>query len=239
MHVSIHSSQKRGLTQLGWLTSRHSFSFGEYFDPDRRNFGTLIVFNDDVIAGGRGFGSHPHADAEIVSIVLEGSLRHADSMGNAGVISAGEVQRMSAGSGIVHSEMNASTEEPGHFLQVWVLPSKEGIAPSYEQKRFDPADRKNKLQLIVSPDGRDGSLSMHQTAFFSLGSFDAGKKFAYKMRGGSSGLFAFLVHGGAKVDGKELKKGDSAEITSADEIVFETIAPCELVLIEVPMQASP
>ena len=181
-----HKADTRGFANHGWLKSHHTFSFANYYQADRMGFGALRVINDDSVDKGMGFGTHPHQDMEIISIPLEGVLEHKDSMGNSSQIKKGEVQIMSAGTGIYHSEYNGSKTQPVKFLQIWILPKKLRVEPRYEQKEF--ALKANELKLVVSPDGRDGSLTINQDAFFSRGHFQAGGKFDYKMMKEGSGL---------------------------------------------------
>src|SRR5258706_10368847 len=182
--MTIRPAAKRGHADHGWLDSHHTFSFADYYDPDNMGFRSLRVINDDRVTPSQGFGTHPHRDMEIISYVLEGELAHKDSMGTGSVIRPGDVQRMSAGTGVLHSEFNASKTDPVHFLQIWLVPSKRGIAPGYEQKMFPPADKKGRLRVVASPDARDGSLSIHTDAVVYAGLFDRGETSELKLEPG-------------------------------------------------------
>jgi len=177
---TLHKADTRGIANHGWLNSHHTFSFASYFNPERMGFGTLRVINDDVVAPSMGFGTHPHQNMEIISLPLRGALKHKDTMGNSHVIKKGEVQAMSAGTGVSHSEYNNSKTEDVNFLQIWVMPKKLNIAPNYSQKEFSAEQRKNKFQLVVSPDGRENTVSINQDAFFSLSDLKEGKTIEYK-----------------------------------------------------------
>ena len=209
--ITLRKAAERGRTRLDWLDSRHTFSFGEYYDPRHMGFASLRVINDDRVVPGAGFPTHPHRNMEIVTYVLEGALEHKDSMGNGSVIRRGEVQRMSAGSGVTHSEFNASQTEPAHFLQVWIEPDRIGIAPGYEQKAFPDAEKRGRLRLIVSPDGRDGSLTVHQDAFLYATVPDGGDALEYRPAPGRK-LYLHVARGEARVNGESLEAGDGAEI---------------------------
>ena len=211
MIIAIHKAEERGATELGWLHSKHSFSFGNYYSPKRIGFGLLKVLNDDIVEPGKGFGRHFHDNMEIVSIVLEGSLEHKDNMGNHGIIKAGEVQRISAGTGITHSELNGSSKEKVHFLQVWVEPKEAGIKPSYEQKKIDL--KKNELVEVVSGKKNKDMIYIDQDAVFSIGNFDKNKTIGYKLNNPRHGIFVFAVSGEIKIEKDRLQKVDSAEIT--------------------------
>ena len=236
MKVKILYSEERGTTELGWLHSRHSFSFAEYYNPKRNGFGALMVLNEDIVEPGKGFGMHNHVNFEIVSIVLEGSLEHKDSMGNYGVIKTHEIQRISAGTGIMHSEFNPSTKEKIHFLQIWIKPKELAIRPSYEQKKFD--FQKNKLTEIVSGKKNHDKIYIHQDAYFSICYFDKDKKIFYKLKNPKNGVFAFVIEGSIVVDNHKFKNCDSVEITDANEIIFKTEDPSKVLFIEVPLELS-
>lgn len=234
MKIEIHPSAGRGNADYGWLHTHYSFSFGEYHDPARMGFGALRVLNDDIVGAGKGFDMHPHDNMEIVTIVLEGALSHTDSMGNHGIISAGDVQRMSAGTGIVHSEANASKKEPVKLFQIWVFPKERNIKPSYEQKSFANLPE-NELVAIVSGKKKKSVMYLHQDAEFLLGEFDAKKDFSFKPKNPAHGVFVFVVEGKVLVETKELGRRDAAEITGAKEIKVKTVEKSKILLIEVPM----
>lgn len=230
----VHPSESRGLADHGWLKSRHTFSFANYYNPERMGFGALRVINDDSVDAGQGFGTHPHRDMEIISIPLEGTLGHKDSEGNNGTIKKGEVQIMSAGTGIAHSEMNASTTDAVKFLQIWVLPKKLSVKPRYEQKSFDQAARKNKLVTVVSPDGREGSVTINQDAFFSLTDLDQGKSVSYERKLPGNGVYIFILKGEVEIDGKPFAGRDGIAIPDFKSLKLEAKSSAEILLMEVP-----
>lgn len=230
-----HLSESRGMADHGWLQSRHTFSFANYYNPERMQFGALRVINDDTIDAGMGFGTHPHRDMEIITIPLEGALKHQDSMGTSSVIRKGEVQIMSAGTGITHSEFNGSKEEKVKLLQIWVLPKKLNVGPRYEQKSFSHEDRKNKIMTVVSPDGRDGSLTINQDAFFSLADLDQGQKVKYECKLSGNGLYLFVIEGEVRLDGENFKSRDGVGISSFKVLEFEATKKSEILLMEVPL----
>lgn len=238
MNSQLLKANERGSADHGWLKANHSFSFSGYFNPDRVHFGMLRVLNDDTVAAGMGFGTHPHENMEIVTIPLEGAIRHRDSMGNEGVIGFGEVQVMSAGSGIHHSEMNASREKPVKLLQVWVFPERENVAPRYGQEEFDLVKNTNKFVTVVTPhDKNDGkALWIYQQAWFSLGIFQIGEKVTYDIRHVGDGVYLFLIDGEISVNGQTLTARDALEITDFDSFDIEMIRESKILLIEVPMQ---
>lgn len=205
---TIRKGTERGITKIDWLDSRHTFSFGDYADPKHHNFRTLRVINDDRIAGGGGFGMHPHRDMEIVTWVLSGQLQHKDSMGNGEVIHAGEWQAMHAGTGLYHSEFNPSPTEPVHLLQIWLFPDKRGYAPGYQQKQFADAEKENRWRLAASRDGADGSLVIHQDAKILVSKLDPGKKLRYELEPGRA-AFLHVATGAASVNGRTLTAGDA------------------------------
>lgn len=235
MQINIHKADSRGLADHGWLISRHTFSFASYYDPERMKFGALRVINDDIVKPSKGFATHPHENMEIISIPLKGTLRHQDSMGNLHVIEAGEVQIMSAGTGITHSEYNDSEAEDVHFLQIWVLPGEMDITPRYDQIRLDPAQRKNKFQLLVSPDGVEGSMWMHQNGYFSMIDLEADRTTSYQLHDKNNGIYLFLISGSLHVEGRELSPRDGAEIHGVASIDIEAREPVELLCIEIPL----
>ena len=212
--MEIRRAKERGFADHGWLKSFHTFSFADYHDDAHMGFRTLRVINEDRVAGGKGFGAHGHRDMEIVSYVLEGALEHKDSMGTGSVIKPGDVQRMSAGSGVTHSEKNASPAEVVHFLQIWILPAKRNIAPAYEQKSFSDADKRGRLRIVASPDGRDGSVTVNQDASLWAGLFDAGERASFEVKGGR-GAWVHVVRGAIELDGTRLEAGDAAAIDEA------------------------
>lgn len=227
----IHPSKTRGVANHGWLQSHHTFSFADYYNPERMSFGALRVLNDDSVAPAMGFGTHPHRDMEIISIPLSGSLQHRDSEGNAQLIRKGEVQIMSAGTGVYHSEYNASTSEDVKFLQIWVLPKKLGIKPRYEQKVFDP--KVNQLSLVVSPDGREGSVTINQDAFFSLAEINNGEV-VYERKLKGNGVYVFVLEGEIEIDGKTFSKRDGIGLENFEAINIKSKL-AEVLLMEVPM----
>src|ERR1700752_1799615 len=204
----LHKAATRGHANHGWLNAYHSFSFAGYYNPERTHFGMLRVLNDDTIAAGMGFGSHPHDNMEIVTIPLSGVLEHKDSMGNIGQIKPGEIQAMSAGTGVYHSEYNGSKTEATKLFQIWVFPKVRNIAPRYDQRKFDVADRKNKFQTIVSPEKSDKTMWINQDAFFSLGNFSKGMTIDYKMNLKGNGVYFMLVEGEIEIDGQKLSRRD-------------------------------
>lgn len=209
--IELHRAADRGHADHGWLKSFHSFSFADYFDPRRMGFGNLRVINEDRIAAGTGFGTHGHRDMEIISVVLDGELAHKDSMGNTTVIRPGELQRMTAGTGVRHSEFNHADGRETHFLQIWLLPSAHGLAPGYEQKRFDDADKRGRLLLTGSPDGREGSLTLHADAFLRTGLFDGAQHAELSLPEGRL-TYVHLVRGELSVNGHPLRAGDAAQL---------------------------
>jgi len=235
MRKIYHQADSRGLADHGWLLSRHTFSFANYYDPERMGFGLLRVFNDDIVQPGMGFGRHPHKNMEIVSIPLAGALRHQDSMGNEDVIRAGEVQAMSAGSGITHSEFNASHEEEVRFLQIWVEPLRRNITPRYNQRSFAVAERQNRWQTIVAPDDSPGALGINQAAWFSLANLDAGSRLNYQLKQHANGIYLFVLEGTVSVAEQRLRRRDGLGLTGGEKIQLEAEAPTELLLIDVPM----
>jgi redox-sensitive bicupin YhaK (pirin superfamily) len=229
---TIRSASERGQSRLGWLDSHHTFSFGNYYDPAHMGFGALRVINEDRVQPGKGFGTHSHRDMEILSWVLEGALEHRDSMGTQGVIRPGELQRMSAGTGVTHSEFNASTSEPVHFLQIWLLPEREGLAPSYEQRAFAPADLEDRLHLVASHDGRDGSIRVHQDVNLYASRISPDANVSFRPAAGRS-LWLHVAKGHIQVEGRELHAGDAASWTAApDALDIQALAPSEVLLFD-------
>jgi redox-sensitive bicupin YhaK (pirin superfamily) len=218
--MTLSPAAARGHTDIGWLDSRHTFSFGEWYDPAHMGFRSLRVINDDRVAPGGGFPTHGHADMEIVSYVLEGALEHKDSIGTGSVIRPGDVQRMSAGTGVRHSEFNGSRSEPVHFLQIWILPDRRGHEPGYEQKAFPEAERRGKLRLVASPDGRDGSVTLHQDAALYVGLLDEGQKATLPLAAGRH-AWVHVARGSITVNGKRLGEGDGAALSDERAVSLE------------------
>jgi redox-sensitive bicupin YhaK (pirin superfamily) len=235
MKMILHAANTRGHANHGWLDSYHTFSFAGYHDPSRVNFGALRVLNDDVVQGGRGFGAHPHDNMEIISIPLKGALEHGDNTGGRGIIKSGEVQIMSAGSGIAHSEANASKTEPVNFLQIWVFPKEQDIDPRYDQKQFEKADRTNKFQTVVAPEKDNGALWINQDAWFSLATLTNGFRGDYAIKRNGNGVYVFVIEGEVKISNQSLSKRDGMGIWDTDKISVEATADAELLLIDVPM----
>jgi redox-sensitive bicupin YhaK (pirin superfamily) len=233
MKKEVYRAESRGHANYGWLQTNYSFSFADYYDPRRIRFGALRVLNDDTILGGGGFPLHSHADMEIVTIPFEGALEHKDTLGGKGVIRAGDVQIMSAGSGITHSEFNHPKEEAVRLLQIWILPEKENIAPSYDQKKFDLTGRKNKFQLVVSPRHKD-ALFINQRAYFSLGEFEKDKKISYELFEKENGIFLFVVEGNIRVLDETLLKRDALGVFGTSALQIEASHNSSLLIIEVP-----
>jgi redox-sensitive bicupin YhaK (pirin superfamily) len=235
MKTVFHPSFERGHANHGWLNAYHSFSFASWYDPGKTHFGALRVLNDDEIAAGMGFGTHPHDNMEIVTIPLKGAIAHKDSMGNNGVIQSGDVQIMSAGTGVQHSEFNASASEVLNLLQVWVFTKKRNINPRYEQKTFHPENKRNSFTLLVSPSKEEESLWINQDAFFSLGQFDANTSVDYKIKHEGNGAFIFIIEGKASAGNKVLNKRDAIGIWETESIEIKTTENSKILIVEVPM----
>ena len=234
---TLHTSESRGHANHGWLDSYHSFSFAGYYNPERIHFGALRVLNDDTIAGGQGFDTHPHDNMEIVSIPLSGALEHKDSMGNSSVIRAGEIQVMSAGTGVYHSEFNHYADKQGQFLQIWIFPDKKNVTPRYDQLSLNPEVRKNKLQQILSPNSDDDGVWIHQQAWMHLGKFDNDFKVGYEVRKKGNGVYAFVIDGSFNIDGKNLGAKDALAVSGTEKIdIISTSENAEILLIEIPME---
>jgi len=231
----LHKAATRGDADHGWLHSRHTFSFADYYDPDRVHFGMLRVLNDDFVAAGQGFGTHPHDNMEIISIPLEGDLEHKDSMGNVSVIKRGDVQVMSAGTGITHSEYNRNKDKPVKFLQIWVIPNLRNVEPRYDQITLNVSDRHNKLQQILSPNPDDDGVWIYQKAWFHLGQFDKGFSSDYVFKEKGNGVYAFILSGDVTINNQELNSRDGFGIWDVDKLSIEANTDAELLLMEVPM----
>lgn len=235
MKTILHTANTRGHANFGWLNSYHTFSFGEYHNPERIHFGALRVLNDDTVAGGGGFPRHPHANMEIVSIPLSGDLFHRDSTGREAVIRHNEVQIMSAGSGIEHSEMNASKSETVKFLQIWVFPKEKNIAPRYDQKAFNPEDRINRLLTVVAPDDAS-ALWINQDAWFTLGNLSSGKSAEYGLHKPGNGVYAFVLDGTININGIDLSARDGLGVWEVEQLTVKAQEESNFLLIDVPMQ---
>jgi len=239
MKTTLYRASSRGHAYHGWLDTYHTFSFANYYDPNRIHFGALRVINDDIVKGGEGFGTHPHDNMEIVSIPLYGDLEHKDSMGHTSVIRAGEVQVMSAGSGLTHSEYNSNLDKPLNFFQIWVFPDKKNVQPRYDQKEFDFIHRKNELVPIVGPkdDEENEVLCVHQNAWFSIGTFDKGIAFDYKIKKQGNGVFAMVVEGEFTVEDQKLHHRDGLGIWETDVVKITADSEnARILLIDVPME---
>ena len=229
--IEIRRSEERGHANHGWLDSYHSFSFADYYDPDHMHFGPLRVINEDRIAGGQGFGTHGHRDMEIVTYVLDGALAHRDSMGNGSTIRHGDVQRMSAGTGVMHSEFNASEDESVHLLQIWVLPQRAGDQPGYEEKRFDDADKRGRLRIVASPDGRDGSVTIHSDASIYAALIDGAEQAALPLQAGRR-AYVHVARGALTVNGEALTAGDAAMIVDTTTVTLEQGRDAEVLVFD-------
>ncbi len=229
--LAIRRSQERGHANHGWLDTHYTFSFSDYYDPEHMHFRTLRVINDDRVAGGGGFPMHPHRDMEIVTYVLEGGLEHRDSMGNGSVIRPGDVQRMSAGTGVTHSEFNASKTEPVHLLQIWMFPERKGIKPSYEQKMFSEADKRSRLRLVASPDGRDGSVTIHQDNELYATVLRKGDQVRHELKP-ERHAWVQVARGSVKLNGQELAEGDGAAISEEKAIELAGLKDAEVLLFD-------
>jgi redox-sensitive bicupin YhaK (pirin superfamily) len=236
MTTVLHKAGTRGHANHGWLDSYHTFSFANYHDPQRINFGALRVLNDDTVAGGMGFGAHPHDNMEIISIPTSGELEHQDNMGNKAIIRQGDVQVMSAGTGVRHSEKNKNSDDQVKFFQIWLFPNKTNVEPRYDQKNFSDADKHNKLLTVVSPIGtNDGGVQIHQDAWFSLGKLDKDLTASYSLKNKANGVYAFVIEGKATVNGQSLDRRDGLGITGAEELTIKADADAEILLMEVPV----
>ena len=232
----IHKAATRGHADHGWLRTNHTFSFADYYNPERVHFGALRVLNDDYIAGGMGFGTHPHDNMEIITIPLEGDLEHKDSMGNGTVIKHGDVQVMSAGTGITHSEYNHNKTKPVQLLQIWVFPNKRNVTPRYDQITLDVNERRNKLQQILSPNSDDEGVWIHQDAWFHIGRFDKNFETTYNWKKQGNGVYVFVIKGDITVNGTALNERDGSGIWNTDTMTIQAnSANAELLIMEVPM----
>ena len=233
---TVHRANTRGYADHGWLKTYHTFSFADYYDNSRIRFGLLRVLNDDIVEPGMGFGTHPHDNMEIVTIPLSGALEHRDSTGGGGIINAGDVQVMSAGSGLTHSEFNPSSTEPVNLLQIWVFPKLKDVKPRYDQRTFDVKERENKIQNLVSPDKNNGSLWLNQNTYFSMAKMNKDKELTYNINSKGNGLYIFVIEGKIKIDGEELNKRDGLGLENLESAAVKAADDSEILFIEVPMK---
>ncbi len=232
----IHKADSRGKADHGWLLSQHTFSFANYYNPERMHFGVLRVLNDDRVEAGRGFGTHPHDNMEIISIPLEGDLEHKDSMGNTAIIKSGDIQVMSAGTGIMHSEFNKNSDQLVKFLQIWVYPKKRNVTPRYDQITLDKTKSHNQFQQILSPNADDEGVWIHQDAWFHLGTFEQGKEVNYQIRKKGNGVYAFIIKGSAEIEGQKVEERDGFGVWDIKDVNIKAIKEnTEILLMEVPM----
>lgn len=236
MKSVLHKANTRGHANHGWLDTHHTFSFANYRNPERMSFGVLRVLNDDVVAGGRGFRTHPHDNMEIISIPLEGALQHEDSMGNVAVIEQGDVQVMSAGTGIYHSEKNKSTEAEVKFLQIWMFPNKKNVTPRYDQITLEQAKLRNKFFQILSPSEKDDGVWAHQNAWFHIGNLDEGHTATYKIKDSANGVYAFILDGSVTIENQALETRDGYGLWDTEEIKITADSNARVLLMDVPMQ---
>jgi len=239
MKSVVHKAATRGHANHGWLNSHHTFSFANYHNPERMHFGVLRVLNDDIVQGGKGFNTHPHDNMEIISIPLKGDLEHKDSMGNTAVIKQGDVQVMSAGTGVFHSEFNKSMDDEVQFLQIWMFPNKKDVTPRYDQITLDVNNEKNSFQQILSPSPDDAGVWVNQNAWFHIGELESGCTNTYNLKSSSTnGVYIFVLEGVVKVDGQDLEKRDGFGVWDTAEISLEATKNAKILLMEVPMQVS-
>lgn len=235
MKTIYHPADSRGFADHGWLKSHHTFSFANYYNPERMNFGALRVLNDDQVASGMGFGTHPHRDMEIISIPLEGDLEHKDSMGTTAVIRKGEIQVMSAGTGVMHSEYNKNKDELVKFLQIWVIPNKMNVTPRYDQISIKENEKINDFQQILSPNTEDEGVWIHQNVWFNIANFEAGNAKEYKVHQPGNGVYIFVLKGSAKIGDQVLGTRDGFGIWETESFILEALENSEILLMEVPM----
>jgi hypothetical protein len=238
MKTVLHKANTRGHANHGWLDSHHTFSFANYRNPERMHFGVLRVLNDDQVAPGRGFGTHPHDNMEIISIPLEGDLEHKDSMGNVATIKQGDVQVMSAGTGVYHSEYNKNKDQQVKFLQIWVFPNKRNVTPRYDQITLENNSLKNQFFQILSPNADDDGVWIHQNAWFNMGNLESGVETDYALNDKSNGVYAFVIEGDVTIEGQELNKRDGFGIWNTDKIQIKADSNAKVLLMEVPMDLS-
>lgn len=236
VQTTLHKANTRGVADHGWLKSYQSFSFGGYYNPERINFGALRVLNDDIVSGGMGFGEHPHDNMEIISIPLAGELQHKDSMGNEATIRAGEIQVMSAGTGIYHAEYNADPENPAKFLQIWLFPNQRNVTPRYDQVLLEQAERRNEFIQILSPNENDEGVWIYQDAWFNLAKFDANYLATYPIKTSNHGVYIFVLSGEIEVEGQKLTARDGFGIWNTPQFDIKSLSNSEFLLMEVPME---
>ena len=236
MKKAFHAANTRGNANHGWLNANHSFSFANYHNPERMNFGALRVLNDDTIAAGMGFGTHPHENMEIITIPLEGDLEHKDSMGNIGVINEGEIQVMSAGTGVHHSEYNKNADQAVKVLQLWVFPKKQNVTPRYDQMSVRDLKKPNDFYQVLSPNSEDAGMWVHQDTWFHLGEFDVEKSLDYTLKKPGNGVYVFVIEGSFNVEGENLKKRDAIGIWDTETITSTAQSESKVLLVEVPMR---
>ena len=236
MQTVLHKADTRGFANHGWLKSHHTFSFAGYQNPERTHFGVLRVLNDDQVSEAKGFGTHPHDNMEIISIPLEGDLEHKDSMGNTTVIREGDVQVMSAGTGIYHSEYNKNADKPVKFLQIWIFPNKRNVEPRYDQISIRDIEKQNAFYQVLSPNADDDGVWVHQDAWFHLGNFEVGKTATYTLKRAGNGVYAFVLEGEVEINGQALSARDGFGIWETDAFDFKASSDSRVLLMEVPMQ---
>jgi quercetin 2,3-dioxygenase len=234
----LHKANTRGHANHGWLDSHHTFSFGGYYDPQRVHFGVLRVLNDDRVAGGKGFSTHRHDNMEIISIPIEGDLEHKDSMGNVTVIKNGDIQVMSAGTGISHSEYNKNQEQEVKFLQIWIFPDQKNVTPRYDQISIDASKMQNRLLQILSPNPQDDGVWIHQKAWFHMGNFDKGSSVTYNLHDRSNGIYSFILEGAVTINGQSLDTRDGLGLWDIDQIEIVSGSNSKILLMEVPMKVQ-
>ncbi len=238
MKSILHKANTRGHANHGWLNSHHTFSFANYRNPQRMNFGVLRVLNDDVVAPGKGFGTHPHDNMEIISIPLEGDLEHKDSMGNTTVIRKGDVQVMSAGTGIYHSEYNKNQDQEVHFLQIWMFPNQQNVEPRYDQITLANSVSKNTLQQVLSPNADDAGVWVHQNAWFHIGEFEPGYELNYVLKQTENGVYTFVLEGAVNINKQLLNKRDGYGVWDTNQIAIKAHSQCRILMMEVPMELT-
>ena len=236
MKTILHKSETRGHANHGWLDTHHTFSFANYYNPERVNFGVLRVLNDDIVEAGKGFGTHPHDNMEIISIPLRGDLEHKDSMGNHGVINAGEIQVMSAGTGIFHSEFNKNKDKDINFLQIWVFPNKKNVIPRYDQISLADIEKSDELYQILSPNPYDQGVWIHQNAWFHMGDLTEGWEGSYELKDQNNGVYFFVIEGSLTVAGQKLNRRDGLGVSDTDKIEIKTDSFTKLLIMEIPIQ---